>query len=112
MHVDPRHVIAVNGVRVPLHPTGTMGSSLPACGIGLAAAGVLHPTIKVHSPLVFDVVDTWSGGSIGGAVLRVAPGRAELRYVPGERVRGGGTAVVAVLPVRPHPGAMRVWNRR
>jgi uncharacterized protein (DUF2126 family) len=26
----------------------------------------LHPTIGVHTPLVFDVVDTWNRRSIGG----------------------------------------------
>jgi uncharacterized protein (DUF2126 family) len=71
--VDSRHVVACNGVRVPLHPTGTNGQFV--AGVRYRAwqpPNCLHPTIGVHSPLVFDIIDTWAGRSIGGATYHVS----------------------------------------
>jgi uncharacterized protein (DUF2126 family) len=71
--IDSRHVIAVNGVATPLHPTGTNGEYV--AGVRYRAwqpASCLHPTIGVHSPLTFDIIDTWNGRSIGGCICHVA----------------------------------------
>lgn len=70
---DPRFVIACNGRRVPLHPTGTKGEFV--AGVRFRAwqpPSCLHPLIGVHSPLVFDVIDTWNQRSIGGATWHVS----------------------------------------
>jgi uncharacterized protein (DUF2126 family)/transglutaminase-like putative cysteine protease len=70
--VDPRHIVTCNGRRVPLHPTGTNGQFV--AGVRYRAwqpPHCLHPTIGIHSPLVFDIVDTWSGRSIGGCTYHV-----------------------------------------
>lgn len=70
---DARYVLMCNQRRVPLHSTGTHGEYV--AGVRYRAwqpPSALHPTIPVHSPLVFDIIDTWNGLSIGGCTYYVS----------------------------------------
>lgn len=71
--IDSRHVVTVNGRAAPLHPTGRKGEFV--AGVRYRAwqpPSCLQPNIGVHSPLVFDIVDTWNKRSIGGCTYHVS----------------------------------------
>ncbi|HEY0202456.1 MAG TPA: transglutaminase family protein [Burkholderiaceae bacterium] len=62
-----RYVVTVNGRALPLQPTGTQGEYV--AGVRYKAwnpPSALHPSIGVHAPLTFDIVDTWMKRSLGG----------------------------------------------
>ncbi len=70
---DSRYVVACNGRRVPLRSTGRHGEYV--AGIRYRAwqpPSALHPTIGVHSPLVIDLIDTWTGKAVGGCTYHVS----------------------------------------
>jgi uncharacterized protein (DUF2126 family)/transglutaminase-like putative cysteine protease len=62
-----RYIVTCNGLALPLASTGTLGEEV--CGVRYRAwlpYSCLHPTIQPHVPLTFDVMDTWTGRSLGG----------------------------------------------
>ncbi len=68
-----RHAAACNGYLLPLAPTGVAGERVAAVRFrAWRTAEGLHPTIPPHAPLTFDIVDTWSGRSIGGCRWHVS----------------------------------------
>lgn len=79
-----RYVLACNGRRIPLRATGRHGEYV--AGVRYRAwhpPTALHPTIGVHSPLVFDLFDTWNGKSIGGCTYHVThPGGRSYSSLP------------------------------
>lgn len=70
---ESRHVVTVNGKVLPLQPTGVAGEFV--AGVRYKAwnpPSSLHPSIKAHAPLTFDLVDTWMKRSLGGCQYFVA----------------------------------------
>jgi len=70
---DSRYIVTCNGRRLILHNTGTHGEYVG--GVRYRAwqpPSALHPTIGVHSPLVFDIIDTWNERAIGGCTYHVS----------------------------------------
>jgi uncharacterized protein (DUF2126 family) len=68
-----RYWIACNGRRLPLQPTGERGASVG--GVRFRAWNLnqmLHPTIRAHTPLVFDVVEAGSGSIVAGCRYHLA----------------------------------------
>ena len=58
-HTAAHFIVACNGRRVPLVSTGTPGEAV--AGIRYRArrlSASLHPTIPIHTPLIFDLIDT------------------------------------------------------
>jgi len=70
---ESRFVVTCNGRRVPLQ-------IMDAGGVGVAGVRfrarrlsvTLHPTIPVHAPLVFEIIDHWQQRSIGRGTYYVA----------------------------------------
>lgn len=70
---DTRHLVTCNGVLVPLRSTG-MHDELVA-GVRFKAwapPSARHPTVPIHTPLVFDIVDRWNDRAIGGCTYHAS----------------------------------------
>ena len=89
-----RYVVTCNGRRLPLHPTGVEGEFV--AGVRYRAwqpPSCLHPTIPVHTPLVFDLFDTVDG-----------PQRRRLHLPRGATRPAATTTRFRSTPSKPRPG--------
>jgi len=79
-----RYAVTCNRRGLPLTATGMFGEEV--AGVRFRAwllSSCLHPTIEPHVPLVFDIMDTWTGRSIGGCRYHAAhPGGRNLDVSP------------------------------
>ena len=70
--IEGRHVVLVNGHTLPMYATGRALETV--AGVRFRAwqpPHCLQPTIGVHHPLRFDVVDLWGRRSLGAATYHV-----------------------------------------
>ena len=107
---NSRYVVTVNGRALPLQNTGTVGEYV--AGVRYKAwnpPSSLHPSIGVHAPLSFDLVDTWMERSLGGCQYHVAhPGGLSPTNLPVNSYEAESRRLGRFLQMGHTPGKMQV----
>ena len=107
---DSRYVVTVNGRALPLQNTGTVGEHV--AGVRYKAwnpPSSLHPSIGVHAPLTFDIVDTWMERSLGGCQYHVAhPGGLSYASLPVNSYEAESRRLSRFVQMGHTPGKMEV----
>jgi uncharacterized protein (DUF2126 family)/transglutaminase-like putative cysteine protease len=111
---DSRYVVTANGQALPLQPTGTVGHFV--AGVRYKAwnpPSALHPSIQVHAPVTFDIVDTWMNKSLGGCQYHVQhPGGSNPSTFPINAYEAESRRLTRFLRMGHTPGRMTVQPSR
>jgi len=109
-----RYAVACNGRALPLRPTGTAGELV--AGVRFRAWhpwSALHPGIGVHSPLTFDIVDTWMNRSEGGCRYHVIhPGGRSHDTLPVNAYEAESRRLARFFRLGHTPGVMTIEPAR
>jgi uncharacterized protein (DUF2126 family) len=107
---ESRYVITCNGQALPMQSTGTVGEYVAAVRYkAWNPPSSLHPSIGVHAPLTFDIVDTWMKRSLGGCQYFVAhPGGLSYESFPVNAFEAESRRMSRFAAMGHTPGVMNV----
>ena len=112
--ITDRYVITCNGIELPLQ--NSQINSVKIAGVRYKAwsqSSSLHPTIPVHTPLVFDVVDKYYERSLGGCSYHVMhPGGRNYDNLPVNENAAEGRMISRFQSLKHSPGKRKVITQK